>query len=48
MALSYSQLMVNLMIFEAKRLVSINKSINFKGKYILRELILGITQLSKE
>ena len=48
MALSYAQVLSNLMTFEAEGLVFIDSAISSSNKHILRESILGLTGLLEE
>ena len=48
MALTHSQVMANLMTFQANGLVFTDSAISSKDKYTPRELILGIIGLSEE
>ena len=48
MALSYSQVLSNILSFEAEELVFLDFAISNKDKHIPREAILGLTGLSEE
>ena len=48
MALSYTQVLSNLMTFEAEGLAFIDSAISSSDKWTLQELILGLTELSEE
>ena len=48
MALTYSQVLANIMSFEAKGLAFIDSPINLKDKRILRDLILNLKGVSEE